>query len=328
MKAVDSHLLKLLRATNQFIVPIYQRVYSWREAECAQLWADILRAGSNPHLGSHFTGSIVYVAKDKGTNTSAEPDLIIDGQQRVTTVTILLNALAERLEQLPESEREPEDGFSPTKIRNRFLLNADETDERRFKLILSQADRVALMALLQGAKPPSDVVSRVVDNDAWFRGQLADQSLDLVQLCRGLDKLVVVDVTLERGVDHPQLVFEAMNSTGKKLTQADLIRNYVLMDLPPAQQNKIYSAHWRPMELEFASTEASASSTPGTSRRSRLVLTSSPRRQSPSGRGRRFRTRRLSPTPGVGPSPTTRSRTTHICCLPPVERSSINSAAR
>lgn len=252
MKAVDSHLLKLLRATNQFIVPIYQRVYSWGGAECAQLWADILRAGADRQLGSHFTGSIVYVAKDKGTNTSAEPDLIIDGQQRVTTITILLNALADRLEQLPESQREPEDGFSPTKVRNRFLLNADEDDERRFKLILSQGDRGALIALLQGAAPPTGTVSRVIDNDAWFRARLADPALDLAQVCRGLDKLVVVDVTLERGVDHPQLVFEAMNSTGKKLTQADLIRNYVLMDLAPAQQNTLYSAHWRPMELEFA----------------------------------------------------------------------------
>lgn len=252
MKAVDSHLLKLLRATNQFVVPIYQRVYSWREPECAQLWSDILRAGADPRLGSHFTGSIVYVAKEKGTNTSAEPDLIIDGQQRVTTVTILLNALADRLDQLPESDREPVDGFSPTKIRNRFLLNADEDDERRFKLILSQGDRGALMSLLQGAIPAPDVATRVVDNDAWFRRKLTEPGIDLAQVCKGIDKLIVVDVTLERGVDNPQLVFEAMNSTGKKLTQADLIRNFVLMDLPPAQQNKLYSAHWRPMELEFA----------------------------------------------------------------------------
>uniref|UniRef100_UPI003AF877AF DUF262 domain-containing protein n=1 Tax=Micrococcus sp. F3Y TaxID=3402627 RepID=UPI003AF877AF len=72
-----------------------------------------------------------------------------------------------------------------------------------------------------------------------------------------LDKLVVVDVKLERGVDNPQLVFEAMNSTGKKLSQADLIRNYVLMDLPPKQQEKLYAAYWRPMELEFVDAEES-----------------------------------------------------------------------
>lgn len=257
MKAVDSHLLTLLKASSQFIVPIYQRLYSWQEAEVGQLWADIIRAGSNSKLGSHFTGSIVYVAKDLSTNTSADPDLIIDGQQRVTTVTLILTALAARLEQLPENEREPWDGFSPRKIRNRYLLNDDEEGERQFKLILSQSDKHALIALLQGADPSSDIVTRITDNYAFINQKLADSSLDLAVVCRGLDKLVVVDVKLERGVDNPQLVFEAMNSTGKKLSQADLIRNYVLMDLPPKEQEKLYSAYWHPMELEFAGAEDS-----------------------------------------------------------------------
>jgi uncharacterized protein with ParB-like and HNH nuclease domain len=153
VKAVDAHLLTLLKASSQFIVPIYQRLYSWHEVECAQLWSDVIRAGSSPKLGSHFTGSIVYVAKDQATNTSADPDLIIDGQQRVTTVTLILTALAERLEQLPEDQREPWDGFSPKKIRNRYLLNDDEDGERQFKLILSQSDKQALIAILQGADP-------------------------------------------------------------------------------------------------------------------------------------------------------------------------------
>ncbi|MGO1736958.1 MAG: GmrSD restriction endonuclease domain-containing protein [Leucobacter sp.] len=251
MKAVDSHLLTLLKASSQFIVPIYQRLYSWQEDECAQLWSDIIRAGSTLELGSHFTGSIVYVAKDQATNTSAEPDLIIDGQQRVTTVTLVLAALAARLEMLPEDQREPWDGFSPRKIRNRYLLNDDEDGERQFKLILSQSDKQALIAIIQGVDPPSDMVTRVSENYAFFKRKLEDPSLDLSVICRGLDKLVVVDVKLERGVDNPQLVFEAMNSTGKKLSQADLIRNYVLMDLPPRQQEKLYAAYWRPMELEF-----------------------------------------------------------------------------
>lgn len=252
MKAVDSHLLTLLKASSQYIVPIYQRLYSWQEEECAQLWADILRAGATQDLGSHFTGSIVYVARGQSTNTSADPDLIIDGQQRVTTVTLILAALAARLDELPEGAREPWDGFSPKKIRRRYLLNDDEEGERQFKLILSQNDKQALIALLQGAEPPSDMITRVIENYAYFERKLDDPDLDLSVVCRGLDKLVVVDVKLERGVDNPQLVFEAMNSTGKRLSQADLIRNYVLMDLPPKQQEKLYSMYWRPMELEFA----------------------------------------------------------------------------
>lgn len=251
MKAVDSHLLTLLKASNQFIVPIYQRLYSWQEAECEQLWQDVLRAGSTPSLGSHFTGSIVYVAKSEATLTSAEPNLIIDGQQRVTTVTLLLAALASRLEALPEDQREPWDGFSPKKIRNRYLRNEDEDGERHFKLLLSQSDRDALISVIRGVEIASGSVTRVMDNFAFFVRKLADPALDLSLICRGLDKLVVVDVKLERGVDNPQLVFEAMNSTGKKLSQADLIRNYVLMDLPPKAQDDIYRSYWRPMELEF-----------------------------------------------------------------------------
>jgi uncharacterized protein with ParB-like and HNH nuclease domain len=105
LKAVDTKLLALLKVSTQFVVPIYQRVYSWQESECTQLWSDIVRAGANDRLGAHFTGSIVYVAKDEGTNTSAEPDLIIDGQQRVTTVTLLLAAVAAKLDELPEGAR-------------------------------------------------------------------------------------------------------------------------------------------------------------------------------------------------------------------------------
>jgi uncharacterized protein with ParB-like and HNH nuclease domain/predicted transport protein len=252
MKAVDSHLLTLLKKSSQFVVPIYQRVYSWQEPECEQLWSDILRAGANKQLGAHFTGSVVYVAKGQGNIALAEPDLIIDGQQRVTTVTLLLAALAERLEQLPEEQREPTDGFSPKKIRNRYLLNNDEEGDRQFKLILSQADRGALISIVQGISPDADASTRVVTNFKYFREQLSRPDVDLAVVCRGLDKLVVVDVNLTRGVDNPQLVFEAMNSTGRKLSQADLIRNYVLMDQPSKEQEKLYTAYWRPMELEFS----------------------------------------------------------------------------
>jgi uncharacterized protein with ParB-like and HNH nuclease domain len=125
-------------------------------------------------LGAHFTGSIVYVAKDQATNTSSQPDLIIDGQQRVTTVTLLLAALAERLEKLPENQREPWEGFSPKKIRNRYLLNDDEEGERQFKLILSQSDKEALIAVVQGVEPSSDAPTRVVPNYRFFRDKLAD----------------------------------------------------------------------------------------------------------------------------------------------------------
>ena len=250
MKAVDTNLLELLKKSHRFVVPIYQRVYSWGEDECEQLWQDILRAGRRKNLNNHFTGSIVYIERDDGTRTSREPDLIIDGQQRVTTVTLLLAALAARLEKLPENEREPHPGFAPKKIRGLYLTNEYEEGEDYFKLTLSQRDHVVLKAVVRNAPIP-ETDSRVASSYEFFVKKLADPKVNLVDVCRGLDKLVVVDVKLSRGIDDPQLVFESMNSTGKKLSQADLIRNFVLMDLPPAQQTRLYEDYWFPMEKLF-----------------------------------------------------------------------------
>lgn len=255
MKAVDTSLLTLLKKTPQFVVPIYQRLYSWNQPECSQLWNDIIRAGAHSTLGAHFTGSIVYVTKNAATVTAAEPSLIIDGQQRVTTASIILAALAQKLSMFPEDKQEVYDGFSPKKIRERYLMDPNEDGDRRFKLLLSEGDREALKAVFVGSdiEPFSD--SKVVINYNYFLSKIEELDYDLDLICKGLEKLVVVDVSLERGVDNPQLVFEAMNSTGKKLSQADLIRNFMLMDLDHAAQTDIYARFWRPMEKLFAIVE-------------------------------------------------------------------------
>lgn len=250
MKAVDANLLELLKKCTQFVVPIYQRAYSWGESECSKLWEDIVRAGSRTDLAKHFTGSIVYIEKDQGTTTAAEPDLIIDGQQRVTTVTLLLAALAEHLEAMPEGEREPMNGFAPEKIRGLYLTNVYESDDAYFKLILSKSDRDALKSIIRNSPIP-DVESRIPANYQFLKGKIATSGVPISTVCQGLSKLVVVDVRLTRGVDDPQLVFESMNSTGKKLSQADLIRNFVLMNLPPTQQCQMYEDYWYPIEKNF-----------------------------------------------------------------------------
>lgn len=250
MKAVDTNLLELLKKAECFIVPIYQRVYSWGTDECAQLWTDILRAGNRERLSNHFTGSIVYIESGQGTNTSREPDLIIDGQQRVTTVTLLLAALVEHLRALPPEQQEPVAGFAPEKIRGQFLTNPYNSSDAHFKLTLTQRDKDALKAVVQGTPLP-ETDSRVITNYRYFVEQLTHNSENLAAVCRGLDKLVVVDVKLTRGADDPQLVFESMNATGKRLSQADLIRNFVLMDLESAEQIRLYEAFWHPMEQRF-----------------------------------------------------------------------------
>lgn len=253
MKADDANLLELLHKSRQFVVPIYQRLYSWGEAECEQLWKDIIRVGKVERPAEHFTGSIVYVEKAEGSITNQQPNLIIDGQQRVTTITLLLIALADRMSEIPPDEwLEAYDGFKPDKIRDWYLIDRYEEGDARYKLLLSQHDKDTLISLVNGVQPDTTTASpRLVENYAFFVERLRDPNCDLMAVCRGLERLKVVDIRLTRGLDNPQLVFESMNSTGKKLSQTDLIRNYVLMDLPNAEQENLYTLHWRPMEQLF-----------------------------------------------------------------------------
>ena len=121
MKASEAKLLTFLQKSPQFIIPIYQRTYSWTEQECQQLWDDIIRSGTNENISAHFIGSVVYIEKGLYQVSSQSPLLVIDGQQRLTTISLLLEALARRIEQ--SENLEPLEGFSAKKIRNYYLLN-------------------------------------------------------------------------------------------------------------------------------------------------------------------------------------------------------------
>jgi uncharacterized protein with ParB-like and HNH nuclease domain/predicted transport protein len=246
MKATEAKLLDFLKKSPQFVIPIYQRTYSWTEKECWQLWNDILRTGGNDTISSHFVGSIVYIEKGLSNLTSHEPMLVIDGQQRLTTVTLLIAALAKAL-----SETEPVDGFSPRKLRNYYLLNPEEEGDRRYKLLLSQTDKASLVAIVSDSDQPKKPSLRVIENFALFEMWIAGCKGELAAVCKGLAKLVVVDIALNRDQDNPQLIFESMNSTGRELSQADLIRNFILMGLKPQLQTQIYEQFWRPMEVDF-----------------------------------------------------------------------------
>ena len=246
MKATEAKFLDFLKKSPQFVIPIYQRTYSWTERECRQLWDDIVRTGSNDAVSAHFVGSIVYIEKGLYQVSSQSPLLVIDGQQRLTTVTLILEALARQL-----GDSEPVDGFSARKLRSYYLLNPLEEGERGFKLLLTQTDKASLLALVQQKAQPTDQSLRVTENFAFFEEQVQNLGADLPALCHGLAKLVVVDIALSRDQDNPQLIFESMNSTGRELSQADLIRNFILMGLEPAHQTRLYEDHWRPMEVGF-----------------------------------------------------------------------------
>ena len=246
MKATEARLLDFLKKSPQFIIPIYQRTYSWAEPECRQLWDDILRTGKNDKITAHFVGSIVYIEKGLYQVTSQSPLLVIDGQQRLTTVSLLLEALARAL-----GEAEPVDGFSAKKLRSYHLLNTLEEGERGYKLLLTQTDKNTLLALVQQKDLPQDRSIRVEENFAFFQEQISGLDGNLTPLCNGLAKLVIVDIALNHNQDNPQLIFESMNSTGRELSQADLIRNFILMGLNRNQQTQLYNDHWRPMEVAF-----------------------------------------------------------------------------
>jgi uncharacterized protein with ParB-like and HNH nuclease domain/predicted transport protein len=247
MKATEAKLLNFIRKSPQFVIPIYQRAYSWTEKECRQLWDDILRTGANEEISAHFIGSVVYIEQGLFQVAVQSSLLVIDGQQRLTTITLLIAALANAL----EDGSEPIEGFSQRRLRHFYLLNPEEEDEKHFKLILSQTDKTSLISILNQSEQPKDYSIRVTENFKLFKRLIYEQKDDLVSVCNGLAKLVVVDIALTRDRDNPQLIFESMNSTGRELSQADLIRNYILMGLEPKLQTKLYEQYWRPMELEF-----------------------------------------------------------------------------
>ena len=246
MKATEVNLLTFLEQSSQFVIPIYQRTYSWTEAQCSQLWDDVMRAGSDNSIRAHFIGSIVYIAKGQYQVARQTSLLVIDGQQRLTTISLIIESLARYL-----GDSEPLEGFSAEKLRSYHLLNPLEKGQRRYKLVLTQTDKETLLALVDQKPLPQDHSSRLYKNFEFFEERVKELGEDVAPLCKGLAKLMLVDISLDRDHDNPQLIFESMNSTGLALSQADLIRNFVLMDLDPAYQESLYNEYWRPMEQAF-----------------------------------------------------------------------------
>ncbi|WRE79278.1 DUF262 domain-containing protein [Helicobacter pylori] len=253
MKADAIKLLDFIGKSQekQFVIPIYQRVYSWEKKQCKQLWDDIIKTGGNDQIEGHFIGSIVFV-HDGIYTTSHNELLIIDGQQRLTTITLLFIALRNHL----NDEDEFLEKFSRQKIQNRYLINSDEKGDKKFKLILSEPDRDTLLSLIdENRRKPSEPSLKIVENFKLFEESIRKNTDKLETIFKGLDKLMVVEISLERDKDNPQLIFESMNSTGKDLTQTDLIRNYILMGLEPEKQKIFYKKYWRAMEEDFKQNE-------------------------------------------------------------------------
>jgi len=242
MKADETQLLKFMNGPKQFIIPIYQRTYSWTLKECRQLWEDIIKAGRYERISSHFLGSIVYIEKGLYQISTIPKLLLIDGQQRLTTISLILSALSKGL-------KEPINGMSSDKLKNYYLINRDEEDEKLYKLILTKNDKQTLFKIINDKEIFDEDSKRIKDNYEFFAKQISENNIE--EVFNGLNKLIIVDISLDREKDNPQLIFESLNSTGLELTQADLIRNYVLMGLEKQEQDRIYSDYWSPMEKSF-----------------------------------------------------------------------------
>ncbi|GHP26677.1 hypothetical protein JP0038_06800 [Helicobacter pylori] len=244
MKADSTTLLNFIKDNqkNQLVIPIYQRVYSWEKEQCKQLWDDIIKIGGNDKMDGHFIGSILYVLN--GFKHSDNALLIIDGQQRLTTITLLLTALRDHW-----SDKRKD-------IEDHYLINSDKDGDKKFRLILSDSDKDTLLSLIdKDRRKPSKPSSKIVENFKLFGEWISKNTGKLETIFRGLEKLMIVEIALEKGKDDPQLIFESMNSKGMELIQTDLIRNYIIMETEIEKQEGFYNKYWRAMEEEFKQNE-------------------------------------------------------------------------
>lgn len=257
MKSETVNLLRFFQIPKKCIIPIYQRTYSWTEEECDLLWNDIIRIGSNEKISNHFVGSFVYVQDSQVQVASATPEyMVIDGQQRMTSISLLLLAIVNVLKKTNKEIQVSEDfKITANYIKNNYLLNSNEEGDRRYKLILTKSDKETYLSILDDLPLPADSSKRIVENYDFFQDKLSET--DIESVFHGLQKLMIVEIALDRSSDNPQLIFESLNSTGLELSQADLIRNYVLMSLEPARQKRLYEEFWFPMERRFGHAEYS-----------------------------------------------------------------------
>ncbi len=244
MDARKGNIYEILNGNKQFLIPVYQRYYSWDIEQCKRLWNDIVEMQKKGKVG-HFVGSIVNIA-EQAMPTGVQKYMIIDGQQRMTTLSLLLLALRDYAIKNPEDTT-----INARRIDNMLLKNEYESGDERYKLLLTETDRDILMRLVEEKPILDDTRSKLLDNYKFFAGKIADKELMPAEVYESIGKLQIVNITLDRSLDDAQAIFESLNSTGKELSESDLIRNYVLMGLEPTEQTYVYEHLWRPMELLF-----------------------------------------------------------------------------
>lgn len=227
-------------ADKKFIIPVYQRAYSWKRENCESLLKDLMNVYEHNYV-SHFFGSIVYVANDVG---GCNEHIIIDGQQRITTVSLLLLAIRNYIIEHPDIDT----GVNPRKITDAYLTDIYADSEKKLKLKLIQGDDEAYDRLIENGEPIAN--NNITANYNYLYKEISKRNAQEIKgLYDAVMKLIIVNISLKpQDGDDPQLIFESLNSTGLGLDESDKIRNYILMGMPAAKQESFYKKYWEALE--------------------------------------------------------------------------------
>ena len=241
MKGSATRILAYLEgADKRFVIPVYQRKYSWKEENCVQLFEDLKKV-IRYKQDSHFFGSLVSSGALCGSTMEY---YIIDGQQRLTTVTLLLLAIRNMI---LEGKIQPKKKSLGDEINERFLVSKWAEEEDKIKLRPVDSDRSALRKLFSADEQEYEPFSQLTLNYRYFCRELQKGEVTADELFEAVSKLEIISISLEQG-DNAQLIFESLNSTGLALEEGDKIRNYVLMGLSPSEQSNYYRKYWTKIE--------------------------------------------------------------------------------
>ncbi|MCX0274230.1 DUF262 domain-containing protein [Nocardia zapadnayensis] len=254
--AQETSLQKILVGASQYLVPLYQRPYQWGPDNFKELWRDITQLTEDMiddiHT-THFIGSVVLAPVPGGVAGSITRYLVVDGQQRLTTLTLLLAAIRDHLRDLDEPPQRDID-----RIHNQLLTNQYEDDPLRLKLLPTQTDRDSYAAVIDRL-PTAGGDDNIGAAYRFFRARLAEpvdpeMPYDAVQIAHAVTSgLSVVSISTDHG-DNVHRIFQSLNNTGLKLTQGDLLRNYLFMRMPN-RSDEVYRTTWRPLQEALVDNE-------------------------------------------------------------------------